>query len=366
MIPIMKPTLPAFEDVRADFEAIMTTGQLTLGPYVKAFEAKVAQYLGVKHVIGNPSASMGLMILASVLPRGSEVILPSYTFSATHQALRWCGLHAVPVDCDDRCLVDVGEVKKAVTSKTSAILAVHMFGHPADVEGLAAVARASKLRLFFDAAHAFGSEWKGRKVGGFGDAEVFSLGPTKTMPTGEGGLITTNDDALAARLRLASNHGHPAGSLDSFVDGMNARLQELNAAIGLKLLDSLDGWIRRRNELADLYDRGLGPLPGVTLITRAADVLSTIKDYSIFIDPAAFGRSRDDLASFLSERGIMTKTYYWPPVHLLSYAREEFAGIVLPRTEALASRTLSLPLYSHMPTDEVEQVIAAVRAACRT
>lgn len=365
MIPIMKPTIPTFDEVRKDFETIMSTGQLTMGPYVNAFEQKVSTYLGVKHVIGNPSASMGLMIMCSVLPRGSEVILPSYTFSATYQALRWCGLKAVPVECDDRCLIDVDDARKAITPRTSAVLAVHMFGHPADIEGLTALAAAHRLRLFFDGAHAFGSEWRGRKLGGFGDAEVFSLGPTKTMPTGEGGLITTNDDALAERLRMASNHGHPPGTLDSFFDGMNARLQEFNAAIGLKLLDTLDGWITRRNELAALYDERLGRLPGITPMTRAADIRSTIKDYSVLVDPAAFGRSRDELADFLHDREIMTKKYYWPPVHLLSFAREEFAGVSLPRTEFLASRALSLPLYSHMPIAEIEEVAAAVKEACR-
>ncbi len=365
MIPIMKPTLPPFEDVRGDFETIVKTGQLTLGPFVDAFEKKAAGYLGVKHVIGNPSATTGLMIAMSVLPSGSEVILPSYTFSATYQALRWCGLKAVPVDCDDRCLIDVDEARKAITPRTSAIVAVHMFGHAADIEALEALASERSIKLFFDAAHAFGAEWRGRKLGGFGDAEVFSLGPTKTMPTGEGGLITTNDDALAERLRLASNHGHPKGSLDCFVDGMNARLQEFNAAIGLKLLDTLDGWIARRNGLAGRYDSQLSTVPGVTLMTRAADVVSTVKDYSVFIDPAAFGRSRDELAEFLDARGIMTKKYYWPPIHMLAYAREEFASLSLPRTEFLASRALSLPLYSHMPTAEVDEVIAGVRAACR-
>ena len=185
------------------------------------------------------------------------------------------------------------------------------------------------------------------------------------MPTGEGGLITTNDDALADRLRMASNHGHPPGTLDCFFDGMNARLQELNAAIGIKLLDTLDGWITRRNELAATYDARLKPVGGVAPMTRAADVRSTIKDYSVLIDPDGFGRNRDELADFLHDRGIMTKKYYWPPVHLLSFAQEEFSGVKLPRTEFLASRALSLPLYSHMPIAEVEEVAAAVKDACR-
>lgn len=361
MIPIMKPTLPRFDEVRDDLEKIINSGQLTLGPYVRAFEKKAAEYLGVRHVIGNPSATTGLIVVSSLLPRGSEVILPAYTFSATYQALRWCGLKAVPVDCDDRCNVDPAEVEKAITPRTSAIFAVHMFGHAPDIEALQGIAKAHGIRLFFDAAHAFGGSWHGRKLGGFGDAEVFSLGPTKTMPTGEGALITTNDDALAERIRLASNHGHPPGDLDCYLDGMNARLQEINAAIGLKLLESIDRWIARRNELADRYDAGIDALPGLRRTVRSPEVVSTVKDYVVFVDPDRFAMSRDALHDALGKREIMTKKYYWPPVHKLSYALEEFAGVSCPRTEELASRVLALPLYSHMPVEEVDSVLAALK-----
>ncbi|MDI6809221.1 MAG: DegT/DnrJ/EryC1/StrS family aminotransferase [Candidatus Eisenbacteria bacterium] len=360
-IPIMKPTLPPFESVKDDFERIFSTCQLTLGPYVVQFELKAAQYLGVKHAIGAPSGTSGLIVLFSVLPRGSEVILPAYTFSATYQALRWNSLKAVPVDCDDRCNVDPDEVRKAITPRTKAIVAVHVFGHPPEIDELESIAKKANIPLYFDAAHAFGGEWKGRKLGGFGAAEVFSLGPTKTMPTGEGGLITTNDDALAERMRLACNHGHPPGSLDCFCDGMNARLQEINAVIGVRLLDTLEKWIARRNELADLYERLLAGIPGISWTTRASYVRSTVKDYAIFVDPSKYGKDRDRLADELEARGIMTKKYYWPPIHRLAYALEEFKNVHCPKTELLSSRTLSLPLYSHMPIDYVKEVAAAIK-----
>jgi len=360
-IPIMKPTLPSFNDVRANFEEIFRTGQLTLGPFVNKFEDEVARYCGVKHAIGCSCATSGLIALFSVLPKGTEVILPAFTFSATYQALRWNNLKAVPVDCDERCNIDPDEVSKALTSSTSAIVAVHCFGHAPEIDALQEIADRAGVPLFFDEAQGLGGEWKGRKLGSFGRAEDLSLGPTKTMPTGEGGIITTSDDALAERLRLVCNHGHPPGSLDCFFDGMNSRMQEINAVIGLKLLESLEKWVARRNELADHYDEQLSKVRGIQIIHRAKYVKSTIKDYAIFIMPDEYGCDRDHLAFELEQRGIMTKKYYWPPVHKLSFATE-LKDVVCLRTEDLSMRTLSLPLYSHMPIEEIDEVCEAIRA----
>lgn len=240
VIPVTKPTLPEYSEVEPMLREIIETGLITNGKFVRAFEERARQYLGVRRVVSAPSCSTGLMALLSTLPPDSEVIMPAFTFSATYQALLWNNLRAVLVDCNESCNLDAGRVEEVITSRTSAILAVHMYGTATDVEDLQDIASRRGLPLFYDAAHAFGAKYRGRYLGSFGTAEVFSLGPTKTLPVGEGALISFSDDTLAEKVRLVCNHGQPPNSLDSTVKSFNGRLEEIDAAIGLRLLDDVD------------------------------------------------------------------------------------------------------------------------------
>jgi dTDP-4-amino-4,6-dideoxygalactose transaminase len=235
-----------------------------------------------------------------------------------------------------------------------------MYGTPGNLDRLETVATGAGVRLFFDAAHAFGARYKDSPVGRFGNAEVFSLGPTKTMPVGEGGLITTGDRELADQVRQICNHGQPPGTLDAVVKSLNGRLQEMNGVVGLHLLRDFDRAIARRNELAVRYKERLDDVPGLSFPPLPDHVLSTFKDLCIFVDPDTFGRSRDDLLTALATREIQTKKYYYPPIHQLAVAQTEFAGQSFPRTERLSSRVLALPLYAHMPFEEVDVVCDAV------
>lgn len=364
MIPVNKPTLPPYELMEPQIREILTTGQITNGKYVRQFEEQAAAYLGVGYAVAAPNASIGLMILLSTLPKDSEVLLPAYTFSATYQAIVWNNLKPVLVECDDACNIDVAHAESLITGRTSAILGVHMYGTPADVEGLERLTKKNNLRLFFDSAHAFGSMHKGALIGRFGDAEVFSLGPTKTMPVGEGALITTRDGEFAARIRKACNHGQKPGTLDCEVKSVNGRLQEINGVIGLHLLQHVEKNILRRNELAARYKDRLGKLKGLTFPAVPSTARSTYKDFCIFVDPAAFGMTRDELGKRLGEREIQTKYYFYPPIHQLAVAKAQFPGVSLPKTERLSSTVLALPLYSHMPFEDVEFVCRAVEE-CR-
>lgn len=361
MIPIVKPTLPPYEEMEDQIREVFQTGMLTSSKYVAAFEKEAAQYLGVDQAIAVASGTAGLMLILTTLPAGSEVIMPAFTFSATYEACKWNGLKPILVDCDKRGNIDPKEVEKSISSKTTAILAVHMFGHPSSVDELGHIAKKHKLKLFFDAAHAFGAKYRERYVGGGGDAEVFSLGPTKTMPVGEGGLITTNDQVLAKRIRLASNHGHEPGDLDALVHGMNGRLQEINGIVGLHLLKRVDTHIERRNYLADFYRRELDKIKGIKIIAPEEDVCPTYKDFSIFVDEEVFGCSRDELAKQLGSKQIVTKKYYYPPIHKLTVALEEFAGQTYPVSERLSSTTLSLPFYTHMSEQEILTVCETIQ-----
>jgi len=365
MIPITKPTLPPYEEVEPVIREIYSSGLITNGKYVRAFEEKVATYLGVQHVVAAPSCSMGLLVLLSMLPAGSEIVMPSFTFSATYQALLWNGFTARLVDCNESCNIDVSQVEQAITPKTTAILAVHMYGTATDLEELEAIALRRNLPLFFDAAHGFGAKYKDRHLGGFGNAEVFSLGPTKTLPVGEGGLITTNDENLAKRVRSACNHGQPPNSLDSTVKSLNGRLEEINAAIGIRVLDDVDHWIAHRQELAAMYYSQLGDIPGLTFPVVPEYAVSSFKDFCVFVDPEQFGMDRDQLLARLGKADVQAKRYFHPPIHQLTVARGHFQGVRLPNTEFKASRVLALPMYSHITFDEVSYVCESVLKAHR-
>lgn len=363
MIPITKPTLPPYEDVEPVIREIYTSGQITNGKYVRAFEKKAAEYLGVKHVIAAPSCTMGLITLFSTLPAESEIVIPSFTFSATFQGLLWNGFTARLVDCNESCNIDVSQVEQAITPKTKAIVAVHLYGTATDLEELEAIANAHNLPLFFDAAHGFGAKYKGKRLGGFGNAEVFSLGPAKTLPVGEGGLIATNDDELARQVRVVSNHGQPPNSLDCVVKSLNGRLEEINAAIGIRVMDDVDDCIARRQKLAAMYFEQLADMAGLSFPVVPEHAGTSFKDFCVFVDPEQFGMDREQLLVQLEKDEIQAKRYFYPPIHELTVARGLFEGVSLPNAELKSSRVLALPMYSHMPFEEVSYVCQAVSKA---
>ena len=218
-LPLARPGVADPARVAADVEAILRSGVLTDGPYVRRLEEETAAYLGVRHCIAVASCTTGLMLVLRASELSGDVIVPSFTFAATVHAVDWNGLRPSFADIDPGPLtLSPSSVEQAIGVHTSAILATHIYGTPCDVEGLREVAERNGLRLFFDAAHAFGSTHGGTKVGGFGDAEVFSFSPTKVVVAAEGGLIATNDDLLAERCRIGRNYGNP-GDYDCRVRG---------------------------------------------------------------------------------------------------------------------------------------------------
>ncbi len=261
-LPLARPRVADPARVAADVEAILRSGVLTNGPYVRRFEEETSAYLGVRHCVAVSSCTAGLMLVLRAAGLSGDVIVPSFTFAATAHAVQWNGLRPVFADVDPRTLtLAPASVERAVGMHTSAILATHIYGTPCDVEGLRAVARENGLRLFFDAAHAFGSEHGGTKVGGFGDAEVFSLSPTKVVVAAEGGLIATNDDLLAERCRIGRDYGNP-GDYDCAFVGLNARMSELHAATALASLSDLDERLAERNRLGRRLHGGAVGDPG--------------------------------------------------------------------------------------------------------
>jgi dTDP-4-amino-4,6-dideoxygalactose transaminase len=358
---LVHPSIPDQALLMEDFKSILDGGILTNGSHVKELERRAAEYLGVRHCIAVASCTAGLMLLFKAADLTGDVIAPSFTFSATTHAVVWNGLRPVYADIDPRSLTLAPEaVKPLVGVRTSAIVATHIYGTPCDVESLQQIADDNGIKLFFDAAHGFGSRRGERAVGSFGDAEVFSLSPTKVMIAGEGGIIATNDDILAERLRIGRDYGNP-GDYDCLFIGLNARMSEFHAAIALGSLADLDERILRRNELVGIYREALKGIPGIGFPEVGEGNWSTFKDFTIFVDESQFGMGPDQLKDALDAEGIDTRRYYSPAVHKMKAYESVRAGSgPLPVTEWAADTVLTLPLWTEMIGSEIGRVAGAI------
>jgi dTDP-4-amino-4,6-dideoxygalactose transaminase len=361
------PTLPPLARVAGEYRHAYNQGLVTNGALVARLEAAVCEQIGVRQCVAVSSCTSGLMLAMKAFGLRGEVVMPSFTFFATGQAALWNGLTPVFADCDPETWnIDPRAVERAITPRTSAILAVHLYGNPAPVAELEWIAGKHGLKLIFDAAHAFGATYKGQPVGRFGDAEVFSLSPTKLLVAGEGGLICTNDATLAHSLRAGRNYGD-LGAYNPMLLGLNARMTEFNAAMALAGLDLVPAKVASHNRIAALYAEELDGTPGIGFQRLPPGHLSSYKDYSVRVDAEAFGMTRDELAGALLRENIETKKYFYPPLHQQALFRPYVApGLThLPVTEAVAETVLSLPIYESLPAGTVRQVAWAIRGISR-
>jgi dTDP-4-amino-4,6-dideoxygalactose transaminase len=362
---MFRPTLPPYEELAPDVAALFETGMLTAGPHSIEFERRLAEHLGVEHVVAVSSCTVGLVLACQALDLTGEVIVPSFTFMATVHPLAWNDVDPVFVDVDPETWnIDPVQVEKAITKNTSAVVGVHLLGTPAPVEALEEIADRHDLKLVFDAAHGFGALHRGEPLGRYGDVEVFSATPTKVLAAVEGGLVATNDAEIARRVRVARNYGNP-GDYGSEFPGLNARMPEFNALVGMKSLDMLEANVLRRQEIAATYKRRIGALPGITFQRIEDEDRSSFKEFSLLVDEAAFGMTRAALARALGAEGIDSRFYYDPPVHRHDAYRDRIdpSAIDLPVTEAIARTTITIPIYSHMDDVTVDGVCTAVERA---
>jgi dTDP-4-amino-4,6-dideoxygalactose transaminase len=360
-IPLTRPTVPDPDRLAAQITTILQSGVLTNGPLVRELEQSAAERLGVRHCVAVSSCTAGLMLVLRAADLFGDVILPSFTFAATAHAVAWNGLRPVFADIDQETLTLSPEaVARTLGVRTSAVLATHLYGTPCDVEALTELARGHGIRLFFDAAHAFGSLHDGVPVGRFGEAEVFSLSPTKVLVAAEGGIISTDDDLLAERCRIGRDYANP-GNYDCQFVGLNARMSELHAAVALATWDGLEDRVVRRNTLAARYREALEQIPGIGFAAVSQGDRSTFKDFTITVDAVVFGVDAEGLAGALEAVGIQTRRYYDPPVHAMRAYRSLGVRGGLPVTEAAARRVLTLPMWSEMHERVVDRVVDAVR-----
>ncbi|XSG74696.1 DegT/DnrJ/EryC1/StrS family aminotransferase [Herpetosiphon llansteffanensis] len=364
-IRLVRPVLPEFATLAPEVEQTLISGMVTKGQHLAAFEQAVADHLGVAHAIAVSSCTTGLALTYRALGLNGPVIVPSFTFMATVSALIWAGATPRFVDIDPATTnIDVKAVRAALTPEVQAIVAVHNFGNPAAIAELEALANEAGIPLIFDAAHGFGAQYNGQPVGGFGTAECFSLSPTKLLIAGEGGIVATNNDELAHKIRTGREYGND-GNYGSNWAGLNARMAEYNAIMGRHSLDQLEQATRQRSQYAALYWAALFAMPGIDFQTVRSSDRCSYKDYSITIDASYFGLSRDMVRKALAAEGIETRAYYDPPVHRhAAYAQFAPAEGSLPKTDWLAKASLSLPMHSEMEFDTIETVCNAIKLIC--
>lgn len=345
-IPITRPLLPSHEELRDDFNRILQSNVVTKGSYLEAFESRLADFLGVKHVVGVSSCTLGLLLVYQSAGFGSgDVVVPSFTFMATVHPLPYVGATPVFADIDRATFCVAPEsVVEVLSSSTVGIVAVHNFGNPADIHGLEKIAADRGIPLVFDAAHGFGALFEGRPVGSNGLAEVFSLSPTKLLIAGEGGIVATDDDSVAKHVRLGREYGNP-GDYDSLFAGLNARMSEFHAAVGLRSLEMLESAAVARNEWAENLRSRLGELPGISFQSIRSGDRCSYKDFSVVINEAEFGLDRDLLARALRAENIDSRRYHDPPVHTHT-AYPDGGSMNLTTTSYTSSRIISLPVWS--------------------
>ncbi|MBI4270635.1 MAG: UDP-4-amino-4,6-dideoxy-N-acetyl-beta-L-altrosamine transaminase [Candidatus Rokubacteria bacterium] len=360
-------------DVAAVVESLRSDW-LTTGPRVAEFERRVAERVGVRHAVAVSSGTAALhaAAFAAGLGPGDEAIVPPLTFAATANAVLYQG--ATPVFADvlpDTLTLDPARVREQLTARTRAIVAVDFAGHPADLDELRALARTQGLALLDDAAHALGAEYRGRPVGGRADLTTFSFHPVKHVTTGEGGMVVTDDAALAERVARFRNHGITTGHAERFqsgewfyemVDlGFNYRLTDVQCALGLSQLDKLDRFLARRAAIAARYREALGRLPGVALQTVAPDVRHAWHIFPLLLDLDRLAADRRAIFTALRAEGIGVNVHYIPVYWHPYYQRLGYPKGLCPVAERAYERLLTLPLFPAMEDRDVEDVVTAVR-----
>lgn len=367
------------EEMNAVLE-VMRTGWLTTGPRAKEFEAKFAQYVGATHAIAVNSctAALHLALAAAGVGEGDEVILPTMTFAASGETVLFLKAKPVVVDVAANSFhIDPDQIERAITPRTKVIMPVHYSGYPCDMDAILAIARKHKLTVIEDAAHAVPTRYKGKLVGSIGDITCFSFYATKTLTTGEGGMITTENKELADRMRILSLHGISRDAWKRYTAegswryeilemGYKYNLTDVAAAIGLVQLAKVERMRNHRQAMADRYTDFLETTDAFLPPYHAREAGHAWHLYVIQVNPAALSISRDQVIEELKQRGIGTSVHFIPLHTHPLYQGMGYKMGQLPNAEARFANALSLPLHPGMTLDESDRVIEALRDIART
>ncbi|TAM71936.1 MAG: DegT/DnrJ/EryC1/StrS family aminotransferase [Microbacteriaceae bacterium] len=355
MISAAKPLIGLEE--RAAVDRVMQSGMLAQGPEVAAFEREFATLVNGRHCVAMNSgtSALHLAFLAAGIGPGDEVIVPSFSFAATANAVSLTG--AIPVFADveaDYFCMDPAAAEAAVTSRTRAIMPVHLYGHPANMTAFTDIAQRHGLLLFEDAAQAHAASIDGVPVGAWGVAASFSFYPTKNMTAGEGGMVSTANDEVARKLRVLRNQGMEKRYANEVV-GFNTRMTDIHAAIGREQLKKLAGWTKARQDNARYLSANI---EGVITPTVAAGAVHVYHQYTIRV----VDQDRDEFAKELTARGVGNGVYYPTPIHRLPSFQQ---NLNLPTTELVAAQCLSLPVHPALSQNELETIVESVNAIAR-
>ncbi len=356
------------DDVKAVAE-VVRSGRLALGPKTEEFERLIANYTGTEHAVAVSSgtAALHLIVKALGIGPGDEVLVPSFTFVASVNAILYEGAKPVFVDIEpDTYNLDPTDLEKKITHKTKAIMAVDVFGHPADWDEILRIARKHRLKVIDDACEALGARYRGKSLGQFGDAAAFAFYPNKQITTGEGGMIVTNDTNIASVCRSLRNQGR--GDMGAWLEherlGYNYRMTEMSAALGISQLSRLEDILTKRDRVAQMYTNRLSGIEWVRPPVVRQNVRMSWFVYTITLTE---NLKRDSVMQAMMREGIPTRGYF-SPVHLQGYIREllnTYEGM-LPITESVASRTIALPFHSNLSQEEVDDVVEVLSKCVRS
>ena len=361
-----RPNIGARRQLVHRIDAILDSQWLTNnGPCVQEFEARIGEMVGVEHCIAMCNATVALEIAIRALNLTGEVIIPSFTFVATAHALQWQQITPVFCDIDANTFnIDPGKVEQLITERTTGILPVHVYGRPCAIGELEAIADRRGLSLLFDAAHALGCRYRGRMIGSFGNAEILSFHATKFVNSGEGGAVVTNDHRLAEKIRLMRNFGF-CGYDTVITLGMNGKMNELCAALGLTNLESIAEFTDTNRRNFERYEMQLAGLAGVHLVPYDEQQTPNYQYVVCRIDAAKAGLTRDQLVDLLHAENILSRKYFSPGVHRMEPYRSSHGdkAFVLPATEAVAAEVLVLPTGTAISESDIEAICGILHFA---
>ncbi|NPA95552.1 MAG: dTDP-4-dehydro-6-deoxyglucose aminotransferase, partial [Thermodesulfobacteria bacterium] len=319
--------------------------------------------VGVKHCIAMCNGTIALEIAIRALEMKGEVIVPSMTFVATAHALQWQEI--TPVFCDiapETHTIDPNKIESLITPRTSGIIGVHLWGNPCDIDKIQRIALDHGLKLLFDAAHAFCTSYKGRMIGSFGHAEIFSFHATKIFNTFEGGAVLTNDSYLARKIRLMQNFGFDGLDNVTYI-GINGKMSEISAAMGLVNLEQLEEFIEHNYQNYLTYSKLIENIPGISILKYNEKEKNNYQYIIVEIDKSVFGVNRDDLVNILRAENILARRYFYPGCHRMEPYRSYFphAGLLLPITEKKLKRIMVLPTGTQVTTQDIEKIIELLK-----
>jgi perosamine synthetase len=369
MIPVCEPVFDGNERKYVQ-DCLQTNWVSSLGKYITRFEEEFSRYCGARHGIAcsNGTVALHLALMALGIGDGDEVIIPDFTLIVSANVVILAGAKPVLVDVDPRTwCINGDQIEANITPRTKAIMAVHMYGHPCDMNRIMAIAQRHKLAVIEDCAQAHGAEVNGRKVGGLGDAGCFSFYGNKILSTGEGGMVLCNDDKLADRMRLVRNQGFEEPRFVHRVMGFNYRLTNMQAAIGLAQTEKVAEKVARKREIAQSYNRMLQGHPALTLPTEEAWAKNVYWMYGVLIGKE-FGRTRNEVMNRLREQGVDTRAFFYPmhkqPVYQGSDRRFPETSGSYPVSDDLGNRGLYLPSGLGLTSDQMQEVVEKL-LSCR-